>query len=303
MWLIVVALVCMLAYLFYGRDKSEVQDGYKYLIGISVAESSTPWVKVFVNDMLGELAQYKDSNILVKEAFGSTELQEENIEELLSRNLDLLIIVAQDTAKVDAYMQALEEEDRNKSGVKQPYIAVGAELETASNKIGINYDSEAMAEAMVKGLEDKGETATKNIAFLYDPRSELDVNLAAALEESVAEGWTVEKIPCRGQRREAKNRMIDHIVMKREARIVMAASAEQAKGAYLGMEELRAEGFSFYAFDNYLKNSDQGGEFTFLSCYLKTENIASKTMSIATAILAQEEYDEYNELSFELVEN
>lgn len=71
---------------------SDHKNGYKYLIGLSLPNSTTPRNIRLINEVRRQKPDSRDINIIIKEARDDIGQQTEDINELLSCGIDLLII-------------------------------------------------------------------------------------------------------------------------------------------------------------------------------------------------------------------
>lgn len=267
-------------------SEGEARPGYKYLIGISVADGRIPWVRAFIEELEQQKDAWGEGNVLIRESLGSAEQQRRDVGDLLKHEVDLLIVVPRDASVVSAYAEL---------GVATPCIVVGSETlrgELLSAGLApegraapfyfVCFDVERSAALLAAVLEEHA-AGPGDLLLLYDPRSELDLARVAALERRLGEDWRIERALAASQGAEAKNRMIDHIVVSRDARLVVAGSAELAYGAYSAMRELRAEDFRFFAFDRCASVRD----LSWLEASLAYTPASSRVQELAERILAQ----------------
>lgn len=287
-----VVLFAMLILIFFISQRAsgaDLKEGYPYLIGVSVSDARTPWIRNFIYEMEQNDEAGTQSNLLIREALGNPEKQVSDLADLMQHNVDIIIVIPQDTKLCEDYLM---------KHATAPYIFVGTNgsvdiTEMAADTEGRHKHALAwmnvnqaqsvidMIAAIAKQVPDD-----KSLVFLYDPRSEQELALLAEFEKALGPEWNLEPLECRGQRGEAQNRMIDYIVRNKTSKLIVAANAEQAYGAYQAMLKLRSSGYHFFAFDQFVS----ADELEKIDINIKYDALSVRAKEIAYAILEGKDY-------------
>ena len=79
---------------------SAPETGIRYLIGVSIADLNTPWRTLLQQSLTEYAGQYPDMRLIVLDAAGDSEKQEQDIERLQKYGIDLLIVSPTDVEKM-----------------------------------------------------------------------------------------------------------------------------------------------------------------------------------------------------------
>lgn len=127
-------LILILILLFAIQNNSAMsrhKNGYKYLIGLSLPNSTTSGNGDLINLSIKQKSDSRDMNIIVKEARDNSSQQTEDINELLSYGIDLLIIYP-------LYNEALEQK---LNSMEIPIIVLNEKKLSKSGTAFIKYDN------------------------------------------------------------------------------------------------------------------------------------------------------------------
>lgn len=220
------------------RKKTVVrEDGYRYLIGVSLTNVMEPWLNNLAKITQEEAAEDTEINLIIRDAAGSSEKQAEDIEALLASGIDLLIMASDGSERLDEIIDEVAEQI--------PIVVVGIAPGTDNYTTLIRADDEGIGHMA-------GEFIAENI-YREDQKIVVIEGVAdSPISQQRREGFmqAIEnQIPpeqitfCGGEwlRDVAEARMKDYLVVHENADIVFAFNDEMAYGAYLSCQQLRVE--------------------------------------------------------------
>lgn len=237
--------------LLLGCEKKEVilEDGYEYVIGVSLSNVMEPWLNRMVDGISAKLADDSRVNVILKDAASNSHKQIKDIQQLMECGIDLLVVAPSDVKELSGLMEECY--------VSIPVIVVGIEPKTTSYTTFISFDDYSIGKMGGEYVIKQYTTGDEVVVLEGLSESPISKNrlrgFRDTVEGEIAEG-AIHYMNGEWLRDKAENRMKDYVVTNQEAQMVFAFNDEMAYGAYLAMDQYRITNACILGVDGFSGN-------------------------------------------------
>lgn len=281
-------LLFLLLFLFLIQKNtgfSKHETGYRYLLGMSLSNSTAPRNAYLINTSIGQRDETPDINMIVREARDSSKQQIEDINELLGYGIDLLIISPVNDEELHDRVKSLE----------IPVIIIDEKRWAESADAYIEYDNLGAGKLLAEHVN-------------LNPLSKQGIVLLTGGEHDYVSGERLKgffdglypelskkitTLNANWNRNEAENRMKYFLVSGQQAGVVVGLNDQMAYGSYLSSKKLRKSQMSFYGINGF-QGANAGLDLVQRNILMGTvafEDMYQAVVNTSVSILNKEPYE------------
>ena len=296
---IVLAVLLLLAVCAVGygcAGKTAHKEGYRYVIGVSIANDIEPWLKNMVTEIDSQLAkEYPDTNVIYKEATDDPDRQIADVEALTESGIDLLIIVPQSSTALSDEISKIHQQI--------PVIVAGVEPGTSDYTSFINFSDYDMGKMIGDYILAQKYRAGDKVFVLEGPeKSQISMMRKDGFADTIPEA-DITYANGEWLRDKAEDRTKDYLILNKRFDIVFAFNDEMAYGAYIAANELRVTNACYIGIDGYA--GENGGialvQNGVLGATVSCSGIGTKTLDVAMDVLKGQKVDRNYQIEAKLI--